>query len=159
MCRGLGRGSRSGWLPRRGGHGPGGWLRPDGLRKAWVAELGGRVVGHIGLATAGPDDAAATIWSTDHPEDDLGVLCHLFVAPDARGHALGEKLLRVSTEEAGAEGLRIVGDVMAKDTVAIHLYEKLGWQRIAHVTHSDSHGNDIPAYCYVGPRSPTAAMG
>lgn len=128
------------------------WLLPAGLRRAWVAEHDGHIVGHIGLATAGPDHAAAEVWMKDHPEDTLGVLCRLFVSPAARGHALGERLLTVATDHASAEGLRTVGDVMATDAVAIHLYEKLGRQRIADVTHPDGHGNNIPAHCYVAPR-------
>ena len=71
--------------------------------------------------------------------------------PSARGHALGQRLIRAATELAGVIGLRLVGDVMAKDEVAIRLYETLDWKRIASVTHPDGHGNDIPAYCYVAP--------
>jgi GNAT superfamily N-acetyltransferase len=127
------------------------WLRPPGLRMAWVAVLGGKVVGHIGLATPGVSDAAAGIWSTQRPSDKVAVLCRLFVDPTARGHALGMSLLQAAIEEARAQDTRLVGDVMAKDEVAIHLYEKLGWQRIADITHPDGHGNDISAYCYASP--------
>ena len=103
------------------------------------------MVGHIGLADPHPGDAAAAIWSEQQPADKIDVLCRLFVAPSARGHALGMKLVHAATEQASADGGRVVGDVMAKDTVAIHLYEKLGWQRIATITHPDGHGHDIPA--------------
>jgi GNAT superfamily N-acetyltransferase len=102
------------------------WLLPTGLREAWVAELDGQVVGHIGLAHPGPGDEAARIWAQRSTGEEIGVLCRLFVLPSARGHALGRKLIHTATEHATAMGLRIVGDVMAKDEIAIHLYETLG---------------------------------
>jgi hypothetical protein len=44
---------------------------------------------------------------------------------------------------------------MTKDTAAIRLYERLGWQRIGTTQHDNGHGQLIPASCYISP-SPSA---
>ncbi|MEV0603295.1 GNAT family N-acetyltransferase [Streptomyces sp. NPDC050315] len=90
---------------------PAGWLTPEGLTGAWVAEdPDGRVVGHAALRG--------------------GEVNRLYVAPEARGRGLGGRLLRQVTGEAVARGLRPVLAVNATDTAAIALYERLGWRPV-----------------------------
>ena len=83
--------------------------------------------------------------------DPVAVLGRLFVLHEARGHALGERLVRTARDHAHEHGRRLVLDVMTKDTAAIRLYERLGWQRIGTTQHTYGHGRAIDAYCYVSP--------
>ncbi|GAA0477762.1 GNAT family N-acetyltransferase [Streptomyces olivaceiscleroticus] len=88
---------------------PAGWLTPDGLTGAWVAEDGaGRVAGHVTLCGR-----------------EVG---RLYVAPAARGLGLGGRLLRTATDRVTAEGLRPVLAVNVTNTAAIALYERYGWR-------------------------------
>jgi hypothetical protein len=49
------------------------------------------------------------------------------------------------------ERLRLVLDVMTKDTAAIRLYERLSWQHFGEVAHHFGAGEQFPAVCYVWP--------
>ncbi|WP_051871671.1 GNAT family N-acetyltransferase [Streptomyces sclerotialus] len=89
---------------------PAGWLTPDGLTGAWVAEDGqGRVVGHAALRGR--------------------EVSRLYVSPAARGQGLGGRLLRSVTAAAAAAsgGLPPVLAVHTADTAATALYERQGW--------------------------------
>lgn len=139
--------------PVEGVDDPVAWLLDPHQLCAWVAELDGRIVGHVALNEPGPGDAAAALW-TDTPagrSDRVAVLGRLFVLPDARGHALGERLVQAAASHGTEHGRRLVLDVMAKDTAAARLYERLGWTRIGMTRHDDGHGNAVDALCYVGP--------
>jgi GNAT superfamily N-acetyltransferase len=129
------------------------WLTGATLRRAWVAELDHRIVGHVSISDPQPDDAAATVWREQAGDDTeaLAVLGRLFVVRDARRRATGEHLMTAAQEYARNNGLRLVLDVMTKDTAAINLYERLGWRRIGTTDHDNGRGETIPAYCYVGP--------
>ncbi|MER6047582.1 GNAT family N-acetyltransferase [Streptomyces sp. NPDC001793] len=83
------------------------WLTPEGLTAAWVVESGGTVFGHAALC--------------GHE------VSRLYVAPGARGHGLGTRLMAVV--EAEARGLRLVLEVKTSDTSAVALYERRGWVR------------------------------
>ncbi len=90
---------------------PAGWLTPEGLTGAWIAEdADGRVAGHAALCG--------------------GEVNRLYVAPEARGRGLGGRLLRRVTNEAAAGGLRPVLAVNATDAAAIALYERRGWRLV-----------------------------
>ena len=109
--------------------------------------------GNLIRVTPQSTDAAASTW-TDSKEgagDHVAVLGRLFVLPEARGHALGEKLMRAALDHAQHEGLRLVLDVMTKDEAATRLYERLGWQRTGTTEHDNGRGQRVPAYCYVSP--------
>ncbi|WP_369359546.1 GNAT family N-acetyltransferase [Streptomyces sp. cg2] len=85
------------------------WLTPEGLTAAWVVESGGTVFGHAALC--------------GHE------VSRLYVAPGARGHGLGTRLMAVVEAEAAARGLRLVLEVKTSDTSAVALYERRGWVR------------------------------
>jgi ribosomal protein S18 acetylase RimI-like enzyme len=131
---------------------PQAWLRPPGVLAAWVAELDGVVVGHVAV-TRSQGDGAVPVWQrlSGEPEEGIGVLARLYVTRAARGHALGERLLRQAMAYARAHGLRLVLDVVKKDASAIRLYERLGWERIGEVTHPFGPGGQSVAACYVWP--------
>ena len=144
---------RTDGYPVEGVDDPRAWLVDPHQLAAWIAELDGRTVGHIALGDPQPSDAAAALWNED-PENTgqpLAVLGRLFVLRSARGHALGEQLIRTATDYAHQHGRRLVLDVMTKDAAAIRLYERLDWRRIGTTKHDDGHGHAIDAYCYVSP--------
>jgi ribosomal protein S18 acetylase RimI-like enzyme len=144
---------RTDGYPVEGVADPIGWLTTTGQIRAWVAELDAQVVGHVAISEPQPDDAAAQLWASQrHGSDDpIAVLGRLFVSPTARGHAVGRRLVEAVQTSARVEGLQLVLDVMAKDSAAIALYERLGWRRIGTTNHDDGRGNTIPAYCFASP--------
>ncbi|MFF9897763.1 GNAT family N-acetyltransferase [Streptomyces longispororuber] len=132
---------------------PADWLSPASLEGAWVAELGGRVVGHVALARSGEGDLAPGLWSERHggaPESTSPVN-RLFVAPQARGHGVGALLIGRAVEEARRQGLHPVLDVVASDTAATALYERLGWERLATVSQRWSPTQSVTVHCYAAP--------
>lgn len=144
---------RTDGYPVEGVADPKAWLTGPALLRAWIGELNSKVVGHVSISQPQPDDAAASLWS-GKPEGvggDVAVLGRLFVLSAARGQSLGERLVKAASTYAQSQDLRLVLDVMLKDSAAIKLYEHLGWQRIGETEHSDGAGRHISAACYVGP--------
>ncbi|MGK5449518.1 N-acetyltransferase family protein [Streptomyces radiopugnans] len=132
---------------------PEAWLTPPKLLRAWVAEAEGSVTGHVAINRPN-GEKAVSLWvdqSQDEEEARVAVLSRLFVAPEARGKDAGGGLMRAAMTYAQREGLRLVLDVLSKDTAAIRLYEKLGWQQIGSSTHSYGNGQRAEAICYVSP--------
>ena len=128
------------------------WLSPPGLVRAWVAELAGRVVGHVALSRPAADEAVE-LWLAGHPREPAPVLslARLFVHPAARRRAAGEHLVRAATAHAHHLGARLVLDVVTKDTAAIRLYERLGWRRFGTAPHVFDGDRQADAACYVAP--------
>ncbi|MFC9090319.1 GNAT family N-acetyltransferase [Nocardiopsis dassonvillei] len=125
-----------------------GWLTPDGLVAAWVAESDDRLLGHI-CVTEERGEEAARLWRA-RDSRPVGVLARLFVSPAARGCRLGEKLTRAAMEDAERRGWRLVLDVMEKDRAATRVYEKLGWESLGEIWHVVE-GRRVPAFAYVSP--------
>ncbi len=125
-----------------------GWLTPDGLVDAWVAEADGKVVGHL-CVTAERGEDAARLWQARDGRP-VGIMARLFVHPDARGHSLGEGLTVAAMKDAHERGTRLVLDVMEKDRAAIRLYERLGWDRLGEISHVVG-DRRVPAFAYVSP--------
>ncbi|MGW1671506.1 GNAT family N-acetyltransferase [Streptomyces sp. NPDC002324] len=128
----------------------GAWLTPPSLVAAWVAELDGRIAGHVGLARSGAGDAAPGLWSgvTGMGVDRTAVVGRLFVAPSARGRGLGASLLARAGAEARRRGLQPVLDVVASDTAAAALYERLGRQFLATVEQRWGPDRTVTVRCY-----------
>lgn len=76
------------------------------------------------------------------------MVSRLFVAPQARGHGIGALLVGRAVEEARRQGLHPLLDVVASDTAAATLYEKLGWERIATVEQRWSPSQLVAIHCY-----------
>jgi ribosomal protein S18 acetylase RimI-like enzyme len=101
---------------------PGGYL---------VARIDGVPVGGVGYHFLGPDDAEVK---------------RLYVAPEARGGKIAQRLMDALHERARAAGARrCVLDVLPQRTTAIALYERLGYRRIP--PYRDDHG-PIPLDCF-----------
>ncbi len=131
---------------------PEGWLRSAETLAAWVAEADRKIVGHVGVMRPHGEDAVS-LWIQQSGEDEknIAVLGRLFVLKEARKHALGEGLTRAAMDYAQRKSLRLVLDVMAKDTAAIRLYERLGWHKIGDATHRYGDRQEVNAICYVAP--------
>lgn len=134
---------------------PTSWLTGGPVLRAWVADLNGKIVGHVSVSSPQIDDAAAQLWSESSESRECGVavLGRLFVIASARGFSVGERLIQAATKYADELGVRLVLDVMSKDKAAIRLYERLGWKRIGAVSHEAGHGEAVPAVCYIAPRA------
>jgi ribosomal protein S18 acetylase RimI-like enzyme len=131
---------------------PEAWLLPAGLTQAWVAETAGTIVGHVGLSRPQGEEAVRLYLEREPvTEDHVAVLARLFVVPEARKRGTGEKLLTAVYYYAQHHGLRIVGEVMAKDQAAVHLYERLGCRLLGHTIHRYGDGRETPAVCFTGP--------
>ncbi|MFF1481666.1 GNAT family N-acetyltransferase [Streptomyces sp. NPDC058301] len=126
------------------------WLSSASLLGAWVAELGGRLVGHVSLSGSGEGDLAPDLWSERNgtSRELTAVVSRLFVAPQARGHGIGALLVGQAVEEARRRGLHPVLDVVASDTAAAALYEQLGWERMATVEQRWSPSQLVAIHCY-----------
>lgn len=129
---------------------PGDWLMQPSLVAAWVAELDGRIVGHIGLSRSEADDAAPVLWSSREGVSSaaVAVVNRLFVAPTARGHGIGALLMTRVMREAKERGLHPVLDVVASDTSAVALYERLGWELLATVEQQWGPEQTVTVHCY-----------
>ncbi|MGW0536947.1 GNAT family N-acetyltransferase [Streptomyces sp. NPDC003032] len=132
---------------------PADWLAGAGAFGAWVAELDGRVVGHVALSRSTAGDAAPGVWSERAGVDAeaTAVVSRLFVAPDARGHGVGALLMGRAVREARARGLHPVLDVVSSDASAAALYERLGWQLLAVVEQEWGPGQRVSLRCYAAP--------
>lgn len=131
-------------------HQPGKWLSKASALGAWVAELGGHLVGHVSLSHSGEGDLAPGLWSERNgtSENRAAVVSRLFVAPQARGHGIGAMLIGQAVEKARLLGLQPVLDVVATDTAAAALYERLGWELMATVEQRWSPSQLVAIRCY-----------
>ncbi|GAB2965997.1 GNAT family N-acetyltransferase [Micromonospora polyrhachis] len=129
------------------------WLTPPLLLASWVAELGGQVVGHVGLSRSGAGDAAPVLWSRQAgvPVTDVAVISRLFVSPAARGHGIGALLMARAVQHAQESGLHPVLDVVASDTSATVLYRRLGWDLLGTVDQQWSPSQTVTVHCYAAP--------
>ncbi|MEU8185284.1 GNAT family N-acetyltransferase [Micromonospora sp. NPDC049047] len=104
---------------------PHGWLREPHPTRAWVAvdkadNADAAIVGHVAVHRV-PSPASGL------PARPTAQVGRLFVAPAARGLALGSGLLGRARQWASARGIDLVLDVTSGDTAATALYERTGW--------------------------------
>ncbi|MDG4838917.1 GNAT family N-acetyltransferase [Micromonospora sp. WMMD967] len=99
------------------------WLsepRPD---HAWVAVADdAAIVGHVAVHRVVPGPAGAS------PARPTAEVARLFVAPGARGSALGSALLDRVRRWANARGTALVLEVTSDNAAAAALYERTGWR-------------------------------
>ncbi|MCZ4119853.1 GNAT family N-acetyltransferase [Streptomyces sp. H39-S7] len=132
---------------------PSEWLTRTSQLAAWVAERDGQVVGHITLSRSGQGDAAPALWSSREgvPVRATAVISRLFVAPAARGHHIGALLMARAVRDARERALHPVLDVVATDTSAAALYERLGWSLLATVDQRWGPNRTVTLHCYAAP--------
>ncbi|WP_415976672.1 GNAT family N-acetyltransferase [Rhodococcus sp. 077-4] len=92
--------------PHRWPRDPAGWLTPENMVAAWIAENDNGIVGHVVIV-----DQLGALW-----------VSRLFARPGHRGSLVGESLLR----QACIGGATML-DVIEQSSKAIELYERTGW--------------------------------
>ncbi|MER7751533.1 GNAT family N-acetyltransferase [Kitasatospora sp. NPDC097643] len=139
---------------------PAAWLTPGGLLAAWIASAAepdgseGGLAGHVGLARSAPGDVAPGLWSTrtgGRPEL-TAVIGRLYVAPAARGHRIGARLMASAVAHARALGLHPVLDVLAADTPAVAFYRRLGWTWLGSGDQLWPAGRTVVVHSFAAPR-------
>lgn len=124
---------------------------------AWVAEVDGRLLGHVAVHDAAGDptlDAARR--RTGLPAERLAVVARLLVSPDARRLGVGRALLDAATAHAHAQGQRPVLDVVQADVAPVSLYERAGWERLEPLTLPVEGHPSLLLWVYLGPPAPLA---
>jgi GNAT superfamily N-acetyltransferase len=101
----------------------------EGELAAWVAELEGRVVGHVAVSDPGAE--LAPLWAPATGGAPLGELSVLFVGSTARGTGVGGLLLDTAVAWIRAHGLAPVLDVAEVNDRALAVYRHRGWQEVA----------------------------
>nr|WP_157345004.1 GNAT family N-acetyltransferase [Nocardioides sp. MAH-18] len=105
-------------------------VRP-GEERAWVAEVEGRVVGHVAVHTLG--DGLRGPFLDALGTDELAELAVLFVAGDVVGTGVGGRLHDTAVEWIRASGRRPVLDVVPVHARAVAVYRHRGWQVVGEV--------------------------
>lgn len=96
---------------------------------AWVAELGGRVVGHVAVSRVEPGmEADLWIAGTGRPREELAAVAVLFVDHTTVGRGVGKALLATAVAAIRESGRTPVLDVVRETTSAVELYRRTGWQ-------------------------------
>lgn len=105
-------------------------VRP-GEERAWVAEVDGRVVGHVAVYTLadGLRDGFVTALGTE----DLAELAVLFVAGDVVGTGVGGRLHDTAVDWIVASGRQPVLDVVPVHGRAVEVYRHRGWTVVGEV--------------------------
>lgn len=132
------------------------FLRVRDVLGAWVAEDAGELVGHVVLRpSTSPAVMQAAARATRLPEDRLGVVGRLLVAPAARRRGLGRALLRVAASRAFELGRHPVLDVVTRHGAAVATYEAEGWRRAGTVQVTFG-GTPVEELVFVAPRRDVA---
>lgn len=96
---------------------------------AWVAELEGRVVGHVAVSRVEPG-LEADLWTAGagRPREELAAVVVLFVDHTMVGRGVGKALLARAVAAIRASGRTPVLDVVQETASAVELYRRSGWQ-------------------------------
>lgn len=128
---------------------PPAWLDPPGTVVALVGELDGAVAAH-GLIreVEGTSAAEPLAHATGRRPEELAMVSRLYVAPAGRRRGVGARMLDALALAAAAN--RQLGlDVVEKDSAAIAMYERAGWQLVATVPCDWAEGRLLR--CYLAP--------
>ena len=133
-----------------------GFISSSHQDEAWVAESGGRIVGHVALhrAAVSPMLPAAQ-RATGLSPDRLAMLARLLVAPTVRRQGIARQLIAVAVRHAQALGRRVVLDVVKEADAAIRLYESLGWTRLESLQLPIHDGQVLDLWVYLSPAPPS----
>ena len=105
-------------------------VRP-GEERAWVAELDGRVVGHVAVYELEGDLRDHFVAATG--TEDLAELAVLFVAADVIGTGVGGMLHDTAVDWIVSTGRQPVLDVVAVHARAVEVYRHRGWEAVGEV--------------------------
>ncbi|HEX4729328.1 MAG TPA: GNAT family N-acetyltransferase [Jatrophihabitans sp.] len=123
--------------------------------EAWVAELDGRIVGHVALHRAAESPMLpAARRATGLGPDRLAMLARLLVGPTVRRLGIAQQLIAAAVQHAQARGRRVVLDVVREADAAIRLYETLGWVRLESLRLPIRDGQVLDLWVYLSPAPP-----
>ncbi|WP_238483809.1 GNAT family N-acetyltransferase [Anaerosporobacter faecicola] len=101
----------------------------------YVAEAAGEIVGSLILRHKPEPAYASATWQTDVEYEKILVIYTFVVDPKKQGQGIGRKMLEQIEELAKNLRMRALRlDVYEKNTPAIHLYQKCGFQYIGTVS-------------------------
>ncbi len=126
------------------------FLKVSSDAPAWVAEMAGRVVGHVGLSFH-PRPSVERILRDAQTPSPFAHVTRLFVDPPARHQGVASSLLDHALEEAHRLGATATLDVVTRDLAAIALYESRGWRRVGEVQLDIPDFPRFAEYVYVEP--------
>ncbi|KAF1942803.1 acyl-CoA N-acyltransferase [Clathrospora elynae] len=117
-----------------------------------VALYKGDLAGHVELQdpSALPSTVVKSLAS-HAPMSSFAALVSLFVDPKIQGKGIGARLIDEALTWGRVEGKRLVLVVLDKDTAAIRMYEKLGWERGVEYIHENFEGISYRAFSYLSP--------
>lgn len=126
--------------------------RPSEL-EAWVAELGGNVVGHVAIQSVA-DDELGQMWAAGHgvPITELRCISVLYADRRLPRRGIGSALLARATQRALAEGGAPVLDVVAGHLDAVSLYLSRGWHEVGRFRPEWLPASQEPVYAMILPR-------
>lgn len=106
----------------------------EGQERAWVAEVGGRVVGHVAVGRPRGDVELAFLDALGVPDTSgLGIVEVLFTELSARGSGIGGLLLDTAVAWLRARGRTPVLDVVTHHGTALEVYRHRGWQQVGRI--------------------------
>ncbi len=103
----------------------------EGQERAWVAEVGGRAVGHVAVGPPRGGVEQAFLDALDLPDAaGLGIVEVLFTDVAVRGTGIGGLLLDTAVAWLHAAGRTPVLDVVTSHGTALEVYLHRGWQQV-----------------------------
>jgi ribosomal protein S18 acetylase RimI-like enzyme len=132
------------------------FLVRDGELGAWVAELDGRVVGHVSAAEVGKGiEVDGWVAGAGRPAEELAAVSVLFVDHTVSGRGVGSALLDHAVEAIRSAGRLPVLDVVQETDKAVRLYQRKGWQVVGEARPWWLPDDLLPVLLMVLPDSPT----
>lgn len=129
------------------------WLSPEYELSAWVLVRGpDTIVGHVSLQGLRRNEMS-DLWSVGAgcDPDELVAISRLFVDPACRGLQSGRLLAETAMRYATKLGRRTVLDVAAHNQAAIHLYERMGFERVGMIEMKFD-DDSVSIFAYIGPQ-------
>lgn len=96
-------------------------------RRAWVADLGGTLVGHVSVGD--PEDLTPRFEAATGAAG-FGMISALFTGLQARGQGVGALLLETAVAWVRGQGEVPVLDVVPVHEPALRLYRERGWVEV-----------------------------
>jgi ribosomal protein S18 acetylase RimI-like enzyme len=117
-----------------------------------VALYDNELAGHVELQPATVLSPAITKALASHaPIDSFATLVSLFVDPKFQGKGIGTRLIDEAVAYGKNERKRLALIVLEKDTTAIRMYEKMGWERGVEYFYETIQGVKYRAFSYLAP--------
>lgn len=137
------------------------WIVGNGGRGAWVAVLGDKLAGHVGLSRPG-SQPGRQLWTsaTQQPVERLVEVTRLFVGPESRGSGIGHRLLQRAVDGAHELALWPVLDVRRDGRPgASRLYANAGWRLVGSASRRLGPEVVLPFDYWIGPPPPAWSCG